>query len=262
VRKLLACLDAKILEVHTFHDLRCEQCHEHCEVGPLGRHCEHGGVLRNQNGKCVCDCSATDYTGAWCEIIATCTAGINGEPCQNNGKAVGDGENCRCECPIDERGAIYLGYNCQLHRSEVLYITPGSFSGHGKFFEFKDTEMDRLTGEKRWYKSEWNIMTEHNRQGKVKIYKNSRSCDECGRYRDTPTVNDFADESWIYLVSKVIKDDSVTMCNAKESAWELEADEEVGTAETSSNTTTYLMYAAACLFAVGAGYRYGMKASM
>lgn len=257
VRVMLGCLDAKILEVHKFADLQCESCHGHCKAGPQGKACQNGGVVRNVDDKCECDCSETDFAGAWCEMKEACTTGINGLPCQNNGVPSGDGENCKCECPQG-----YVGYNCQYHTSEVLWVTPATFSGYGKFFAFKDTEADRLTGMRKWYKKEWNIITEHNRQGKIKIYKNSRGCDECGRYRDTPTVNDFADEKWIYFVNPVIKDDSVTSCHPKSKA-DLEAMDEldVGMSEEGNNVSSYLMLAAACVFALGAGYHYGTKVS-
>lgn len=243
------------------------------------------------DGKCTCDCSHTLFTGAWCEMIKPCDVGINGKVCQNGGTPIGSGENCKCQCPSDEEGALYVGDNCQYHRTEVLYITPGVFSGAGKFFHFVDTEADRLTGMKKWYKHEWNIITENGRTGAIKIYKNSRNCDECGRWRDTPTVKDFENEKWFYFVDQVVNMPDVHPCRPKSQGTPttLELEMEVGTinqeavddedvatyvelmygdeadvgvTEEGTSATTYLMYAAACVFALGAGFRYGSKQSM
>lgn len=291
IKTTLKCLNAKIIEVHNFEDLQCAGCNDNCKAGPEERPCENGGVIRMIDGKCICDCSHTLFTGAWCEMIKPCDVGINGKVCQNGGTPVGSGENCKCQCPSDEEGALYVGDNCQYHRTEVLYITPGVFSGAGKFFHFVDTEADRLTGMKLWYKHEWNIITENGRTGAIKIYKNSRNCDECGRWRDTPTVKDFENEKWFYFVDQIVKMPDVHPCQPKSQGTPttLELEMEVGTinseavddedvatyvelmyaneadvgvTEEGSSATTYLMYAAACIFALGAGFRYGSKQSM
>lgn len=286
----LGCLNAEIIKVNNFADLQCTGCDDDCRAGPEGRMCENMGMHKRDDGKCVCDCTGTNYVGAWCEMIKPCSVGINGKVCENGGNPTGTGEVCSCECAADDEGPIYVGNNCQYHRTEVLWVTPGTFSGAGKFFHFLDTEADRLTGMTKWYKHTWNIITSTGRMGVIKIYKNSRSCDECGRWRDNPTVNDFAQEKWVYLDSHVPHFPDVDACIPKSQtseetvgldpeygnddedeeddnedevsvdlAQDVEFEEDVGVNEATSDTTTYLMYAAACMFALGAGFYYGAK---
>jgi hypothetical protein len=80
--------------------------------------CQNSGIVTDMEGTCDCDCAGTGFSGSYCQNVVSCTAGANGNACQNGGLVFGT-RGCACDCV----GTGFTGANCEIRVS----CTKGAF---------------------------------------------------------------------------------------------------------------------------------------